>query len=459
MAEPKSHKRKSNDFFSLNAPKRSRVEKTGRVLGAIEVPERDENYGADEASNPNEPVYFECLDFLWMMVNHREKSLGSDEEWPDDLYLNLPLSVIELADLSFLCTFDFTAAQPGQIVWFLIDYTFVSDRTANAVLYESLYGEGNPIRVDSAYAISPKKIPFASKSGEVLPPFAISGPLQLNGLLQRVGGFRSSGVAVYDVGQGACQAVLRDSRCAHPGLYVDLGGGVLGNAKTFPPMFASACFSAQPLIVLSHWDWDHWSSAHRFPLSKDCEWLAPPVQDKPVQKTFAAELRMRGKLSLWGDPPGSTIRLGDVELGRCHGQTSNDSGIAAVVSMSEGLDIMHCLLPGDADYRYLPNNYAVRPTWGLVISHHGGRLKSSVLPSADNGAVSVCSVGYGNTYRHPFIATLAAHEEVGWSPAKLTGDSTARPLHVLLTPKLGAVPSQGGCHAMTTTPCSSSFSF
>ena len=67
-------------------------------------------------------------------------------------------------------------------------------------------------------------------------------------------------VAVYDVGQGAATALL--SRGV-PTLYFDFGGSALGNWRSFPEPLNQFCMTANPPVVLSHWDWDHWSSALR----------------------------------------------------------------------------------------------------------------------------------------------------------------------------------------------------
>ncbi len=86
--------------------------------------------------------------------------------------------------------------------------------------------------------------------------------------------------AVFDVGQGNCNAVL-DSY-GRPCCYFDFGGGITNNAFTYPLALSSFCFcSNNPPIVLSHWDWDHWSSAMRYhgaPLSPGAaaaRWIVP----------------------------------------------------------------------------------------------------------------------------------------------------------------------------------------
>jgi hypothetical protein len=54
--------------------------------------------------------------------------------------------------------------------------------------------------------------------------------------------------AVYDVGQGGCNAALSSGT---PSLYFDFGGGVLANRNTFPMPLTTFCFRRQPPIILS----------------------------------------------------------------------------------------------------------------------------------------------------------------------------------------------------------------
>jgi hypothetical protein len=75
-----------------------------------------------------------------------------------------------------------------------------------------------------------------------------ASPSEVDGLLAGVGS--PDAAAVYDIGQGACNALIGGGR---PTLYFDFGGGVRGNAPSFPPQLRKFCFSFAPPIVLSHW--------------------------------------------------------------------------------------------------------------------------------------------------------------------------------------------------------------
>jgi len=243
----------------------------------------------------------------------------------------------------------------------------------------------------------------------------------------------NAGVALYDVGQGSCQAVVGTSPWRVPSLYVDFGGRVLGNAKTFPAAYHGFCFSTSPAVILSHWDWDHWSSAYRFPSALAMEWIAPEVPPKPIQLAFAADLYTRGHLHIWNKVGPSELRTGGVRLERCTGRTANDSGIAVSVFPNKRSK-KSCLLPGDADYRHIPSVQAGRAFDAICITHHGGRLHSAVIPKAKRRrAKCACSVGAGNSYHHhPFLETYEAHSEAGWPMPLTTGFTGRRPSHVFL---------------------------
>lgn len=454
MSSP-AHKRLSgNRFFDPPGETAMDFPRKGKLYAAIESEEDDEKNGGKGGPWYDEPLYFECFDAAW--VGARDVNVVYAGRI-DDFYDDIPLRVVELKDRALMATYPFTAT-PGAIIWFVMEYVVVGENDANALLYSGLFADGVPVRLDNLFAISKGDIYFAHDSRSVLPDVSGSGSLELTAFLNEMSAIRCSGVAVYDVGQGACQAVLQDGNTAHPALYVDFGGGVLGNKKTFPSEFTHACFSAAPAIVLSHWDWDHWSFAPRVFDALGANWFVPPIPDKPVQKTFAAKLKKNGRLHIWDVAPGTTLQMGDVELGRCYGRTTNDSGIAVLVTMRDNSGLKKCLLPGDVDYRYLPGAFVAQQTWALVISHHGGKLKSSAMPTPAHDSVTVCSAGSGNTYKHPFVATFNAHTSAGWGWPVSIGLCYPRPSHAVISPQFGVRMQLGRCHRHGGEQCRTSFS-
>lgn len=429
-----------NRFF--DAP-RGTERGSGRVYAAVEVPEPDDETAPPDSGEPSEPVFLECVDTEWFWPTQR-----SGKSWLE-VYRAAPLSVLELTSYPLPPFPD--GAQPGDVAWFEFGYDYSSGRDANARVYTSLYSPGAPVKV--AFH-EPRNWNWAGDGPmggngwltagmkQTSQDPASRGSAHLRRLLRKLK--RSAGVAVYDVGQGNCQALLDEGRHV-PLMYVDFGGGVLYNLKTFPKDFRGFCFTSQPLIALSHWDWDHWSSAYRFPRALDMEWVAPSVPHKPIQQAFAADLYARGRLHVWDSSWPSELRGGSMRIERCTGRTTNDSGLA-VTLYSGALRSRNCLLPGDAGYKYIPSVAAAEKFSALCMSHHGGRLHSASYPLPKRNAIAVNSSGPRNSYKHPLFATLVSHLDARWPMPAQTGFSGQRPCHVFLP--WGKEPHlfHGGCH-------------
>lgn len=420
--------------------------RSGRLMAAIEVPEPDEENAPH--SSETEPVLLECVDADWYRQFER-----ADVSWLD-IYHVAPLAVLELHSYS-LPTFS-PDARPGDIVWFEFGYEHSSPEQANGLIYTGLFSQGQPIRVmydEPRYSGKPIPGPLSWSTGtdgrvEGWPELhQVSDPnvhLALTSHLNELSEVASAGVAVYDVGQGSCQALV-DEKHHIPLLYVDMGGGVLANLATFPADLRGLCFSNWPMVILSHWDWDHWSSAQRFRRALETAWLAPPVPEKPIQRAFAAELAVRGRLIIWDSAAPPKVETAVVRIERCTGRTVNDSGLA-VTLLAGKLRRRNCLLPGDAAYKYVPSVVAQEKFSALCMTHHGGRLHSKSYPVAKRGAVAVNSSGPRNSYKHPLFSTLKFHLELGWPMPSQTGFAGARPSHVLMP--WGGKPFlfTGGCH-------------
>jgi beta-lactamase superfamily II metal-dependent hydrolase len=184
-------------------------------------------------------------------------------------------------------------------------------------------------------------------------------------------------------------------------------------------------------IILSHWDWDHWSSVSRFPSLLESDWIAPLPPEKPIQQALAWILLGLGRLSLWLPGQPDRYRAKNLLLERCTGKTTNDSGIA-VTLLGGSRQSKRCLLPGDAGYQHIPSVLAGARFNALSMTHHGGRLHSKLVPTPRRGAIAACSVGAGNSYKHPFWETVEAHREEGWPTPIPTGFFGHRPSHVFL---------------------------
>ncbi|PKB13815.1 hypothetical protein [Janthinobacterium sp. 64] len=438
----KSGRGPRNPFFKPPGEDAEEKGGPGRVYGAIEVAQRLES-NATDVLDEAEPVFFECIDTAWF---HNNYSRGA--EWVGAV-LYAPLLVLALEGYPMPPLPD--NAAPGDIVWFEFGFEPARGVEADGRVYRNILSEGESVKITF---YEPRPLDFAANSpwggdmalisemhaetkGSVYGP----GP-KLRKLLAE--SHSTAGVAIYDVGQGSCQAVV-DTAHYVPLLYVDIGGGVIANEKTFPDRLHGLCFSCDPPIVLSHWDFDHWSSALRFLEALDAEWFAPSVPTKPIQQAMAAELFSRGLLHIW--PVGGPAEYvgKNVSLERCTGKTYNDSGIAVTFHRSKPSG-NNCLLPGDADFQFIPSVVAKRKFSAICMTHHGGRLHSATYPIAKRGAVAANSSGPRNSYKHPLFDTIGAHLEAGWPLPVQTGLSGQRPCHVLLP--WGQKPHyfQGGCH-------------
>jgi hypothetical protein len=245
-------------------------------------------------------------------------------------------------------------------------------------------------------------------------------------------------VLVLDVGQGNCNAVLEMPYL--PRLYFDFGGGCYWNKRTYPKA-REFRFDPNCLIVLSHWDADHWYSAQLVPAARDVIWLAPRQPKGPRATDFATVLERRNKLIWWpNDLDEFSLGLGHVT--KCRGTGRNDSGLAMQVTLrGVGRDRSkfgrRVLLPADASYGSIPRRDSGGYS-GLVAAHHGGHAVGAI-PRVNRHGVVVYSFGLDNTYGHPRWDTFVKHLDAGWNRAYATlgGDVVLQPPGHAAADKLG----------------------
>jgi hypothetical protein len=220
--------------------------------------------------------------------------------------------------------------------------------------------------------------------------------------------------AVYDVGQGSSNAVLRDGI---PVLYFDVGGGATSNTKTYPVPLRRFCVTEDPPVVLSHWDWDHWSSAYRDRRLLDLRWIVPRQSGRmgAVHTRLLGDLHSRGRLLVW---PGhlTSISVRGLVLEQCTGSPGdrNNSGLALVLEGKVDGKDARMLFPGDAGYDNVRS--AGGDFTSIVIPHHGGRTPTTQILMSDGLGVGrlVLSYGGGNAYWHPFPDVGRDHRRAGW---------------------------------------------
>lgn len=275
-------------------------------------------------------------------------------------------------------------------------------------------------------------------------PGFISGVLDIP--LREVSPLKLS-VAVYDVGQGNCNAIV--DIYEHPLIYFDLGWSPNFHAKSRPhrqPDFFACEKHATPPVVLSHWDMDHWchaianSSYNPGSLTTKHEWKkealqrfwiarAPQTEEHklgPLTQSFYRALERTELLPglsavlLWPDEikriPFSAGWLEACQPTSRMPNDRNNSGIAMFVRPNpKGPAI---LLTGDADFPCIPSVASRKgvPLAGLVAPHHGARITSGMVPRSKKGSPArlVMSVGAGNSYGHPKQDAINAYQAKGW---------------------------------------------
>jgi hypothetical protein len=94
------------------------------------------------------------------------------------------------------------------------------------------------------------------------------------------------------------------------------------------------------------------------------------------------------------------------------------------------------LLPGDADYQWVPPTIA-NSVNRIMVPHHGATGSSPPSPSGGGNPVAVVSYGIPNTYRHPSEDQIDAHRCAGWrirrtaahgNPTRPRGNRTLYPI-------------------------------
>ncbi|MBU2854705.1 MULTISPECIES: hypothetical protein [Acidithiobacillus] len=245
-------------------------------------------------------------------------------------------------------------------------------------------------------------------------------------------------LAIYNVGQGACSAVLTDS--LQPVLYFDLGGGCGRNAGTYPVDF-KPCFTLNPPVVLSHWDMDHWISGDRHQSAECLAWIVPRQALGPSHMRFARKLHSHGSLNIW--PKNLTSLI--TPFGQIHklpnASDRNNSGLVFVAKVGLHNNKIHVLCPGDARYfKLLPQISLPQSLSGLIATHHGGLYRRDIPPLANTKSNYIAySYGQGNSYGHPHHQTVNKHQNAGWTTRRdsINGNQTI--------PSLATLPEMPPC--------------
>ncbi|AMQ05227.1 hypothetical protein [Sporosarcina psychrophila] len=240
-----------------------------------------------------------------------------------------------------------------------------------------------------------------------------SSEQEINAVL---GDYNPNFVAVYNVGQGSCNAICDED--GKPLVYYDMGGGYGSHSMTYPKG-VDFCFSSKQPIILSHWHEDHWRAALD-PFNNDAiksSWIVPRQTLRPGAFNLAVEIHKKGRLLIW--PKSLTsLKVSVGQVLKCGGTSINSSGLALIVVIASKDDVIENLLPGDSRYVHIPQVHLNKYD-NLVVTHHGGVNPGKIpVPKYIDNNVHVYSYGSPNHYTHPRASTITEHNVQSWKNRK-----------------------------------------
>ena len=220
-------------------------------------------------------------------------------------------------------------------------------------------------------------------------------------------------ITALDVGQAACVSFNRDGQCFG---YFDVGAPLIFNKKSFPKKFEHK-IAEHGFVILSHWDFDHYALALKYPALTKLLWYAPRQNVGPntlrFQRSLGANLRFIS----------TDLIHPSYHLARGSGATSDRNASGYFLALHIGEESI--LLTGDADYQWIPHIVSSKAT-SIMIPHHGGA--GSVPPTSHHlgKGKAVASYGLPNTYKHPNEDHLDMHRVSGWRVHR-TAEHLGRP--------------------------------
>lgn len=109
-------------------------------------------------------------------------------------------------------------------------------------------------------------------------------------------------------------------------VFFDAGHPLWFNLKSLPPNGVQFLPPANDaVVILSHWDYDHYSRGIFDPSLRRLVWIAPDDRAGPNAKKFADSLGPR----LFVLPAGHSMSVGHIKVTRANGADRNNSGIVA----------------------------------------------------------------------------------------------------------------------------------
>lgn len=314
--------------------------------------------------------------------------------------------------------------------WLLIEQKD-SKYSVTASVYSNLFGEAQQVRIktrplqdsDRARAldamVDPSTWPDAT-------------PKEIEDALRRAAQ-PADYLAAYDVGQGSANGLLNKEH--RPFIYYDLGAPTTSNKRTEPSSPIQFCWTEDPVVILSHWDTDHWAGGARDTEAQRYTWIVPRQTMETSHIAFANDiLHSHGTILMWPGTKGYTADIGlgtgqKLVVAQCTG-TKNDRnkcGLAIRVDDNNHGEEKHWHATGDAGYNFVPFRFSGEVV-GMVVPHHGGKMTSNRrdMPKRGNSEYArlVYSYGPNNVYNHPTEESVDEHEGKGWDIAGWVGKAS-----------------------------------
>lgn len=226
----------------------------------------------------------------------------------------------------------------------------------------------------------------------------------------------------FDIGQGLASALV--CRCGEPIYYFDTGCGSGRNTGTAPSRI-DFCTCSSPVVILSHWDTDHWAGAVNHARLQARTWTVPKQTISTSHTLFANDILKAGGNILVVDRTLPQLQWSsgaqDYDLQRATGKKRNGTGLVLVVT--DRPSGRSWVLTGDAGYDVIPHAVPADVA-AMVVPHHGADMGAKSFPfarSSTSYARLLYSFGPGNKHgpnnppvQHPVQAAVSAHANVNW---------------------------------------------
>lgn len=219
-------------------------------------------------------------------------------------------------------------------------------------------------------------------------------------------------VEVVDVGQASFISI-HDGQNSY--IYFDAGLPLWFNAKSLPTTLHFFPPHKHAVVVLSHWDYDHYSAVQKYQNLNALRCVAPAGDIGPNAGKLARQMGRR----LWRLDYGQKTTIGPLKLRWADGPIG-DKNNRAIIGIVE-IDRRRILLTGDASYSFIKPRYRSNLT-GTSIPHHASIHSHSAadIPASVTPAIAIVSAGHSNKYGHPNGVTMRDHSSAHWN-VEVTG--------------------------------------